>query len=81
MTHDSPAGDTHRYQIRVSSRLEARWSTWFDNLSLAPQPDGTTVIEADGIDQAALHGLLRQIRDAGIGLVSVSRIDPEEGKR
>lgn len=75
MTDTSPAGDTNRYDIRVSGRLDARWSAHFDGLVLTPQPDGTTVIEAVAIDQAALHGLLRQVRDAGLGLVAVTRID------
>lgn len=75
MTTMSPTGDTNRYAIRVSSRLDARWSAWFDGLVLRPQADGTTVIEAEAIDQAALHGLLRQIRDAGLGLISITRID------
>lgn len=73
MTTAGPEGDTYHYRIRVSGRLDARWSAWFDGLELAPQPDGTTVIHADGIDQAALHGLLRRVRDAGVGLVSVTR--------
>jgi hypothetical protein len=76
MTNPSPTGDTNRYEIRVSGRLDARWSTWFDGLVLTPQPDGTTVIQAEAIDQAALHGVLRQVRDAGLSLVSVTRMTP-----
>lgn len=82
MTDTSPGGDattgadTDRYEIRVRGRLDARWARWFDGCSLTAQPDGTTVIGADGIDQAALHGLLRQVRDTGLGLISVTRIDP-----
>ena len=79
MINKSPSGDTNHYEIRVSSRLDTRWSAWFDGLVLTPQADGTTVIEAEAIDQAALHGLLRQIRDAGLGLVSVTRIDSIPG--
>ncbi len=79
MINTSPSGDTNHYEIRVSSRLDTRWSAWFDGLVLTPQADGTTVIEAEAIDQAALHGLLRQIRDAGLGLVSVTRIDSIPG--
>ena len=76
MTSTSPEGDTTRYEITVKGRLDARWSAWFDGLVVRPQPDGTTIIEADAIDQAALHGLLRQVRDAGLALDSVTRIDP-----
>lgn len=76
MTDPRLHGDTNRYRIRVQGRLDAHWSTWFDGHVLAPQPDGTTVIEAAALDQAALHGLLRQVRDAGLGLIAVTRIDP-----
>ena len=76
MTHTSPDGDTDRYQIRVRGRLDDRWSAWFDGLLVAQGPDGTTLIEAEAVDQAALHGLLRQVRDAGLALISVTRIDP-----
>jgi hypothetical protein len=68
--------DTNRYEIRVNGRLDDRWSVWFDGLALTSQQDGTTVIEAAGIDQATLHGLLRQVRDAGLRLISVTHIDP-----
>jgi hypothetical protein len=76
MTETTPGSDTARYQIRVRGRLDDRWSSWFDGHALAPQADGTTVIEAAAIDQAALHGLLRQVRDTGLRLVSVTRIEP-----
>ncbi len=79
MTSTSPTGDTNHYEIRVSGRLDDRWSAWFDGMAMTPGPDGTTVIDARAIDQATLHGLLRQIRDAGIGLISVTRIDPDGG--
>jgi hypothetical protein len=76
MTDTNTGGDAGRYEIRVRGRLDARWSSWFDGHVLTPQPDGTTVIEALALDQASLHGLLRQVRDAGLGLISVTRIDP-----
>jgi hypothetical protein len=76
MTNSSPAGDTDRYRITVRGRLDHRWSAWFDGLVLGRQPDGTTVIETEAVDQAALHGLLRQVRDAGLGLISVTPLDP-----
>lgn len=79
MTNTSPEGDATNYEIRVSGRLDPRWSAWFEGRALTLQPDGTTVIETGAIDQAALHGLLRLIRDAGLGLISVTRVDRTAG--
>lgn len=76
-THPSPGDDRH-YEIRIRGHLDDRWSAWFDGLAMAAHPDGVTVIDCPSIDQAALHGLLRQVRDAGLELVSVTRIDPHE---
>ena len=76
MTNTNPDGSTDRYEIRVRGRLDDRRSAWFDGLHVAPGPDGTTLIKAEAVDQAALHGLLRQVRDAGLALISVTRIEP-----
>jgi hypothetical protein len=76
MSDTTPGSDTDRYQITVRGRLDDRWSSWFDGLVLRPRPDGTTVIESEAMDQAALHGLLRRVRDTGLGLISVTRIQP-----
>lgn len=63
------------YQIRVSGHLDSRWAAAFADLRLIREPDGTTVISGIGDDQAALHGLLRKVRDLGLPLISVTRID------
>ena len=75
-----PTGDpdTGRYEIRLSGHLAARWSAWFDGLSVSHEGDGTTLISGPVADQAALHGLLQRVRDLGLPLVSVTRIEPEE---
>lgn len=69
------AADSHRrgapYQIRVEGHLDERWSDWFDGSRIRRESDGTTVIEADVADQAALHGLLQRVRDLGLPLISV----------
>ena len=62
-----------RYEIRVDGRLGTRWGTWFDGLTLTAEDDGTTVITGPIVDQAALHGLLQQLRDLGITLLSLTR--------
>ena len=68
--------DAHWYEIRVQGRLDPRWSTYFEGVHLTSDADGTTVLTSQVIDQAALHGLLAGLRDLGLPLVSVARIDP-----
>ncbi|MCW2682113.1 MAG: hypothetical protein JWP33_26 [Blastococcus sp.] len=63
------------YEIRVRGLLHSRWAAWFDGMSLAHEPDGTTTISGPVVDQAALHGLLHTLRDTGLPLVSVTRIE------
>jgi hypothetical protein len=59
------------YEIRVEGHLGPHWTEWFDGLSLTGEADGTTVIRGRVVDQAALHGLLQKLRDAGLSLVSL----------
>jgi hypothetical protein len=65
-------------QIRIQGHLDERWTTWFDGLALTHDVDGTTLLQGQVADQAALHGLLNRVRDTGLPLVSVTREDPEE---
>jgi hypothetical protein len=62
------------YEIRLQGNLDARWSTWFDGLDVVHQ-DGTTVVRGLVADQSALHGLLQKVRDVGIPLISVTRLE------
>ena len=64
-----------QYEIRLKGHLEPRWAVWFDGLNLTQESDGTTVIRGSVIDQAALHGLLRKVRDLGLPLIAVTQID------
>jgi hypothetical protein len=68
--------ESGRYEIRLKGHLDARWSAWFDGLTLARESDGTTVIAGPVVDQAALHGLLQKVRDTGLALVSVTHVEP-----
>ena len=77
MTNARPdLGDDSHYEIRIKGHLDDRWSAWFEGLALTSLPEGVTVIDCPSIDQAALHGLLRRIRDAGLQLISVTRVGP-----
>ena len=58
--------------------LAPRWTAWFDGLSLSRENDGTTIISTLIADQAALHGLLQKVRDMGLPLISVTRIEPDQ---
>jgi hypothetical protein len=61
------------YEIRLRGHLDARWAAWFDGLDLTNESDGTTVISGPVADQAALHGLLRKVRDTGLPLLSIQQ--------
>jgi hypothetical protein len=66
-----------RYEIRLTGHLDARWTAWFDGLAVSHENDGATVISGQIADQAALHGLLQRVRDLGLPLVSVRRVEVE----
>lgn len=72
VTPHDPSG-TDRYEIRVRGHLSDRWAASFPGLSLRRDPDGTTVLIGEHVDQAALHGFLRRIRDLGLPLLAVTR--------
>jgi hypothetical protein len=63
------------YEVRLHGRLDPRWSTWLDGVSITSDTDGTTVLTGRVADQAALHGLLARVRDIGLPLISVTRVD------
>ena len=69
--------DAGRYQIRIAARLDPRWASSFDGMSLAAAEDGSTVLSGPVADQAALHGVLTRIRDLGLPLVSLTRVGPD----
>ena len=64
------------YEIRVRGHLEARWVKWFDGLAITLDENGDTLLTGPVTDQAALHGLLRQVRDVGLPLLSVNPVEP-----
>ncbi len=64
------------YEIRLKGYLDARWADWFDGLTITLEEDGNTLLTGPVMDQAALHGLLKKVRDLGLPLVSVCPVKP-----
>ena len=72
------SADAGWYEIRLQGRLDQRWASWFDGMTLSTDADGTTLLRGPVADQAALHGLLARLRDLGLPLLSVRQVHPEE---
>jgi hypothetical protein len=64
------------YQIRIKGHLSSQWTDWFEGLTITLEKDGNTLLTGTVIDQAALHGLLKKVRDLGMPLLSVNRVNP-----
>src|SRR5512135_2914666 len=65
------------YQIRLKGHLDREWTDWFEGLTITLEEDGNTLLTGKAIDQAALHGLFKKMRDLGMPLVSVNRVEPQ----
>jgi hypothetical protein len=70
--HDEPG----LYEIRIKGHLDDRWASRFGDLTLTREDNGETLLIGQVVDQAALHGLLRKVRDLGMPLLSVMRVRP-----
>lgn len=68
------------YQIRIKGHLGREWTDWFGGLAITLEDDGDTLLTGPVVDQAALHGLLRKVRDLGVPLLSVSRVEPGQAE-
>lgn len=68
------------YQIRIKGHLDTRWTDWFEGMTITLE-NGDTLLTGPMIDQAALHGLLKKIRDLGMPLISVSPVEPNAASK
>jgi len=66
------------YQIRTKGYLGPKWIDWFDGMTITLEEDGETLLTGPVVDQAALHGLLKKVRDLGLPLISVSPVEPDQ---
>jgi len=67
------------YQIRIKGHLGPQWMDWFEGLTITLEKDGDTLLTGPVVDQAALHGLLKKVRDLGMPLLSVNSVEPSRG--
>lgn len=76
---DAPLpGERGRYAIRIKGHLDRRWAEWFEGLTFIHEQAGTTLLEGPLADQAALHGVLTQLRDLGLPIISIQSLDTHE---
>jgi hypothetical protein len=65
------------YEIRIKGQLDHQWTDWFGGLAITLQPNGDTLLRGPIVDQAALHGVLRKVRDLGMPLLSITPRDSQ----
>ena len=74
----SDSEQSNLYQIRVKGHLDHQWSDWFEGMTVEPDEDDTTLITGVVVDDAALHGLLKRVRDSGLRLLSVNLVETNQ---
>ncbi len=67
------------YRIQVKEQLDTHWAAWFDGMTIRHTADGSTLLEGVVVDQAALYGLIRKLRDLGLTLIAVQPVGAEQG--
>jgi hypothetical protein len=75
----SGADQPRVYQIRLKGHLAGHWADWFDGLTITLADNGETLLSGPVADQAALHGLLKKVRDLGLPLLAVIPVEPGHG--
>jgi hypothetical protein len=69
------------YEIRLKGHLDVRWADQFEHMSFTHESDGTTILAGPLVDQAALYGLLRKVRDLGLPLLAVNQVDLKQANK
>lgn len=77
LDQETNPGQLMVYEIRLKSHLGAEWTDWFDGLTVTLEDSGDTLLTGPVVDQAALHGLLKKVRDLGMALVSINPVCSE----
>jgi hypothetical protein len=80
MSHTPDSNQPVVYEIRIAGHLPSQWSDWFEGFAVALEPDGITLLSGPAVDQAALYGLLKKVRDLGMPLLAVN-VQPVKGEK
>jgi hypothetical protein len=78
MTKFQNGSERKIYEIMLKGHLNESWAEWFEGFTFTHRPDGTTTLTGEVEDQAALHGVLKKVRDLGLPLLSVNQINPDQ---
>jgi hypothetical protein len=76
MSNESNSGQTVAYQFRIKGHLGQQWTDWFGGLTITLEENGETLLTGPVVDDAALHALLKKVRDLGMPLLSVNCVEP-----
>jgi hypothetical protein len=75
MPNTSNAGQPMIYEIKLKGHLGHQWTDWFEGLTLMLEDNGDSLLTCSVVDQAALYGLLKKVRDVGLPLVSIIQVE------
>ncbi len=78
MSHPPDSNEPIVYEIRIAGHLPPQWSAWFEGFTVTQEPDGSTLLSGPLVDQAALYGLLKKVRDTGLTLIAVNQITSKQ---
>ena len=78
MTDQELGSGGKEYEIRIKGHLDESWRDKLENFKFTHESDGTTILKGEIVDQAALHSVLKKIRDLGLALLSVTCKEPNE---